>query len=74
MDFGGLNTIVGWVLEIGVKPGKVLTPNPLTISPVFTVIEPELIWSQATNPTDKLEHHSLLTHSGPPQTTIEATY
>jgi hypothetical protein len=32
-----------------------------------SVIEPELIWSQATNPTDKLEHHSLLTHSGPPQ-------
>jgi len=32
-----------------------------------SVIEPELIWSKATNPTDKLEHHSLLTHSGPPQ-------
>ncbi len=31
------------------------------------LIERELIWSQATNPTDKLEHHSLLTHSGPTQ-------
>lgn len=63
--------------QIGVKLGKVLTPNPLTISPVLTVIEPELIWSQATNPTDKLEHHSPLTHSAAcwtSPTTIEATY
>jgi hypothetical protein len=63
--------------QIGVKLGKVLTPNPLKISPVLTVIEPELIWSQATNPTEKLEHHSLLTHSAAcwtTPTTIEATY